>query len=180
MIVVHPCNHIREPEADRIARLTEYNLEFYRRLIPYAEEFGIKIAIENVPNAITVTAEALNALLTALDNPIFTVCFDVGHAHLCGIDPAEMIRKLGSRIGCTHIHDNTGTADAHTLPFYGTINWESVMKALADTGYNGNLNYEAGNFVRDLPEVLRPDAAGYMATVGRHLIERFAYYQEQK
>ena len=99
-----------------------------------------------------------------------------------GIDPAKAIRKIGDRLaeGCTHIHDNFGTNDAHTLPFYGNVNWESVMKALADIVYPGNLNYEASNFINDIPTDLYIDGLTYMAKVGYYLISRFEHHKKNK
>jgi sugar phosphate isomerase/epimerase len=108
---------------------------------------------------------------------VFKVCYDVGHAKICGQDPADMIRKIGPYIGCTHIHDNDGIHDSHTLPFYGTIDWENVMKAFAEIGYEGNLNYEAGLFVRNAPVDLRRESAEYMARIGKYLIGRYYHYQ---
>jgi len=175
MIVIHPCKHI-DYKDNKYGPMLEYNLEFYRKLIPFAEEYNIKIAIENIGGCITETPEGLLELLHLLDNEVFTVCCDVGHANICGQDPADMIRKLGKHIGCTHIHDNDGIHDSHTLPYYGMIDWERVMKAFAEVRYSGNLNYEAGIFVDRVPIDLRKESAKYMATVGKHLIERFNHY----
>ena len=161
-------------------QLFEYNFMYYNALLPYAEDFGVKIAIENINGSIWKSAENVAKLYDELNNSNFVVCFDVGHGNIIGEDPAEMIRTLSDRIKCTHVHDNNSTADSHTLPFYGTIDWESVMKAFAEVGYIGNLNYEAGLFVKNVPETLRPDAAKYMAKVGRHLIERYNYYRNNK
>lgn len=177
MIVVHPCGHLNYREEGNREIMMDYNLDFYRRLIPYAEEYNIKIAIENINGTLTDTSDGLVELFDTLNNPVFTVCFDVGHAHIMGEDPADMIRKLGSRIGCTHIHDNNGTGDTHTLPFYGNIDWESVTKAFADIRYDGNLSYEASGFVKDLPQVMMPEGAAYMAKVGHYLIDRIASYR---
>ena len=180
MIVIHPCKHIDYREANNYDLMFEYNLNFYKKLIPYAEAFGIKIAIENIPDCITETAEGLLELIHTLNNEVFTVCYDVGHANICGQDPADMIRKLGKHIGCTHIHDNDGIGDTHTLPYYGTIDWENVMKAFAEIGYEGNLNYEAGLFLNNVPVDLRSDSAKYMAKVGKYLIERYLFYKNNK
>ena len=180
MIVVHPCTHLDFNIEGNPEILFEYNLDFYRRLIPYAEEFGIKIAIENIGRvSITSTPERLNRLYDTLNNPVFTVCFDVGHCLLQGVDPAEAIRTLGERLvnGCTHVHDNFGDSDAHMLPYYGNVEWESVMKALADIDYRGDLNYEASGFIKDIPVELRPDGLAYMAKIGHYLIGRFEYYK---
>lgn len=180
MTVIHPCNHLNCREEGNFDVMMAYNYEFYKSLIPYAEAFRIKIAIENIPSSITGRPEGLLTLLKLLDHEVFTVCYDVGHANIAGEDPAEMIIKLGQTIGCTHIHDNDGTKDAHTLPYYGTINWERVMEAFAKINYTGNLNYEAGLFVKNVPPELRVQSAGYMAEVGQYLIERFHYYQSRR
>ena len=177
MIVVHPCKNLDYKEAANYAPMFEFNIGFYKKLIPYAEAFGIKIAIENIKGAITETPKGLLDVINALDNEVFTVCYDVGHANICGEGAADMIRALGKHIGCTHIHDNDGTNDSYTLPYYGTIDWESVMKAFAEVGYEGNLNYEAGFFVDKVPVALRAESAKYMAKTGKYLIERFMSYK---
>ncbi|MBE6608918.1 MAG: sugar phosphate isomerase/epimerase [Ruminococcaceae bacterium] len=183
MIVVHPCTHLDYSAEGNADVLFEYNLDFYRKLIPYAKEFGIKIAIENIGlDSVTSSPERLNKLYDTLNDPVFTICFDVGHSLLEKVDPAEAIRAIGDRLvnGCTHIHDNNGISDTHTLPYYGNIEWESVMKALADIGYKGNLSYEASYFIYKIPVELRPDGLAYMAKIGRYLIERFEFYKNNK
>ena len=182
-IVVHPCKHLDFGDEANRELLFEYNIDFYRRLIPYAEELGIKIAIENLgSDSVTSTPENLIRLYDELDNQVFTVCFDVGHSLLQGVDPAEAIGKIGKRLvnGYTHIHDNFGDTDAHMLPFYGKVDWENVMKALAVIGYNGDLNFEAGGFARNLPRALCFTGLAYMSNVGHYLIERFEYYSNCK
>lgn len=179
IVVVHPFYHRNYREENCFDEMFAYNLDFYRRIAPCAKEAGVQIAIENIPKAITDTPEGLIRLVDTLNDPVFTVCFDVGHANIVGIDPAAFIRQLGERIGCIHVHDNDGVADSHVLPYHGKIHWEPVMQALAEIGYAGDLNYEAGHFVRDVPAQLRPQAAKYMAQVGAHLIDLFHAYQNK-
>lgn len=176
MIVVHPCKHLDYKEAG-FDKMFEYNYNFYKGLVPYAEEYGIKIAIENINLSITEKADALVKLYEELKNPVFTVCFDAGHCNVIGESPAQMVKILAHRIGCTHIHDNDGSRDQHTLPFYGTTDWEAVVKALADADYKGDLNYEASGFIKNVPEALYYDGAVYMSKVGHYLIDRFNYYK---
>ena len=54
---------------------------------------------------------------------------------------------------------------------------ESVMKALADIDYKGDLNYEASGFIKDIPTELRPVGLEYMAKIGHYLVGRFEYYK---
>ena len=183
MIVVHPCTHLDYAVEGNPEILFEYNLNFYKKLIPVARECGIKLAIENIGRvSVTSTPERLNKLYDTLNDPVFTVCFDVGHCLLQGVDPAEAIRAIGHRLvdGCTHVHDNNGDRDTHTLPYYGKVEWESVMKALSDIDYAGDLNYEASTFLAGLPTDLYPEGLVYQATIGKYLIGRFEYYKNNK
>ena len=73
MIVIHPCKHI-DYRDNNYDLMMEYNLNFYKKLIPYAEEYNIRIAIENIGKSITETPEGLLELVDLLDNDIFTIC----------------------------------------------------------------------------------------------------------
>ncbi len=177
MIVVHPYSDARYNEEGGRELMLDQNLSYYNKLIPYAKEYGIKIAVENVNGSVTETIDGLIELVNRLRDEVFTICFDVGHFNITGENPADGIRKVGKLIGCTHIHDNDGVGDFHTLPFYGTIDWESVTKAIAEVGYEGNLSYEAGLFVSRVPMELLQESARYMAKVAKYLVERVEYYK---
>lgn len=177
MVVVHPGVYRNEQGGQDWDEIMDFNYEYFKKLIPYAEDYGVKVAIENLPGHVTKTPEKLLELLDRLDNDVFTICYDVGHDQIATENPVDTISKLGSRIGCTHIHDNNGKQDIHTLPHFGVIDWEAVMKAFADSGYTGNLNYEAAYFLHSVPNDLLPQSAQYMADVGKHLIDRYEYYK---
>ncbi len=181
-VVIHPCGHLDYAKDNNREYMLGYNYKYYKALIPYAEAYGVKIAIENVGNyrghAVTETAEGILELLGMLDNDVFVACYDSGHSNCLTDDPIGMISKLGKNIACTHIHDNDCKTDLHQLPYYGKLDWEKAMEALAKTGYCGNLNFEARNFVTCLPTELRSEGLKYMVKVGRHLIDRFNFYKE--
>jgi sugar phosphate isomerase/epimerase len=182
-MVVHPCQHFDYSEANKDA-IYEYNMNFYKRFIPYYEEYGVKVAIENInfhdKFGFASSPEVIKTIHDELDNDAFTVCLDVGHVNMVGISPADALRTLGARIGCLHIHDNDGVHDTHTLPYYGTIKWAEVTKALADIDYNGTLNYEASGFISKIPLSLYEESARYMSLVGHSLIDEIEKYKAQK
>ncbi len=146
MIVVHslgvPCG------------VDEFNVNvgFYKSLIPYAEKFGIKIAIENLFYAPRgeryfrgrfSDAEELLELLHELSSPVFTLCIDIGHELITGRVPEEILRQLGGElVTCLHLHDNNTWDDQHRIPYYGAINWDGVCSALREIGYSGTFNGE--------------------------------------
>lgn len=162
--------------------LIEYNLPFFKSLQPYAEKFGIKIAIENLFRGIgggkfeprIGTAESMNELLQKLNSEWFVLLVDTGHAVLGGLNPQDLIRGLtpGSVQGL-HVQDTDTTSDRHQLPFMGTIHWEEVMKALKDIGYKGDLTFELPKILAPLPDELAEAAVAYAAAVGKYLIKRF-------
>ena len=174
MMVVHPAFYKHHP--------LEKNIDFFNKIEHLASDNGIKIAIENVwgadkrgnivPNITGARSDSLNALLDSLDCRYFTACVDVGHCGLVGEKPENMIKAIGERIGCFHIHDNDNKEDLHTLPYTVKIDWEAVLRAIADTGYSGNFTFEADRFFAGMPDDLLPDALKFMAAAGRSMIKR--------
>ena len=183
-IVVHTAHYFPKGE-DAFA----YNLAYYQKLEPLAREYGLKIALENLfirdrrseclrPDESCAFPEDLLRYLEALDSDVFTVCLDVGHSGLIGDDAERYLRLLGGdRITALHVHDNDFKQDQHTLPFLGKLDWESLAKALAESGYRGDFTFEVLAFQKKLPPELMEAAYGYLAQVGRYLISRIEAYR---
>ena len=117
---------------------------------------GINAALENTfedhhrvgPDERSHLCSEITELETAISlfkDEHVTCCWDFGHAHLqFGDKQADMIRRMGKRISCTHVHDNYYNKDLHLMPFYGQLDWETLIPALSETGYDGTLAFEAG------------------------------------
>ncbi len=174
MLVVHPASFLPAKE----------NKIFYDEFLPYAEEKGIMIATENmfkwkdetetetVPSACG-TAKDFVEHMEVIKHPNFTACMDIGHAEMVNCEGAPtIIRALGDRIGCLHVHDNDKFDDWHTLPFTGKIDWEEVCKALREVDYKGHFTFEADAFLRKFPNELVYDALLLLEKTGRYLISR--------
>lgn len=168
------------------------NIDMFNALAPVAKDYGVKIALENMygPVApftrskksrnICSTPEDFNALLDDLDPEIFTGCLDLGHCGLVRCDTADMIRKMGNKhITALHVHDNDFIDDNHTLPYQRNMDWDSILKALADTDYKGNFTFEADSFFRGCPDALIPASLRYMHDVGRYMISEIERYKNQ-
>lgn len=184
--VVHPVHHEEYlgHEEERFAQ----NMNYYRRLLPYAKEYGIKIALENMFQKETKRkvighdtcsrAEEFIRYLDTLDDEHFVACLDLGHCGVVGLEAQDMIRALGhERLQALHVHDNDYTKDQHTLPGLGKMNWEEIMKALAEINYQGEFTYEADRFLFDMPTPMLPRAVSFMVEMGRYLIGRFEEYR---
>ncbi len=179
-IVVHPIHYpgyFRYREEQFRA-----SVAFYRSLIPYCQEFGIRVCAENmwsrdpakvIREGILARPEEFTELLDEIDSPYIGGCLDVGHAALVGQDPADMIRRMGSKhIQCLHVHDVDYKNDCHTMPFLQELDWSGITDALREIGYQGAFTFEADNYLRKMPQVLWPDALKLMERAGRYLTGR--------
>ena len=178
--VVHPVQHLRYLDEGVPEKLFEMNMEFYKRLIPYCEEYNIKVALENmwqapyngkINHSTCSKPEEFIRYLDELNSEWFVACLDIGHASLVCEDPANFIRKLGcKRLKALHVHDVDGFKDSHTLPYYGIVDWDSVAGALKDIGYTGDFTLEAGNFLNAIPKEVWGSGLDHMAKVSRHIM----------
>ena len=181
-IVVHPVQHLQYCEEGVPEQLFEWNMQFYNALKPYCEEYGVRVCVENMwqqPGGLKIDhstcsrPEEFVRYVDTLNSQWFVACLDIGHAPIVGVDPCELIRALGKdRLKALHVHDVDGKDDLHTLPYFSKINWDRVCAALKEIGYEGDLTFEAGNFVNPLPTELCRPAADMMVAVGRHLISK--------
>lgn len=180
-VVVHPMQHLTYADTGAPEKLFELNMDFYRRLIPYCEEYGVKVALENmyqipygrkINHSTCSNPEEFIRYLDELNNDCFVACLDLGHTCLTCVDPADFIRKLGhNRLKALHVHDVDGMDDTHTVPYHGIINWDQVMAALKDIHYSGDFTFEvAGWYLNPLPKELFPTALKHLAATGRYLM----------
>jgi sugar phosphate isomerase/epimerase len=164
-----------------IEHLKQRNLDWFGALLSTAEKAEVGIAIENCPD---LGAKARNSkrwygsmpeelaeLVDAFHHPLVGICWDTGHANIQELDQNRALRILGDRLKATHIQDNNGRSDQHLLPFYGNVDWRSVMEGLRAIDYKGDFTYEVHNSIRVLPDALRDAALRYAVEVGNYLLK---------
>lgn len=161
----------------------EYNLSFYKSLEPFAQNFDIKIAIENLFDYNEKTNSyhgklhspaILQKMLNDLNSTQFAVCLDTGHAGITGIEPEDMIYALGGQaLKVLHIHDNDYHADSHLPPYHGKFNWDNIIKALRSINFDGDFSLELISFISEFEDSLIQDILNYVAAIGHHLINKF-------
>ena len=178
-IIIHPFQHLRYYTNENTETLYEMNLEFYARLIPYCEEYGITVCTENMFQAYGDSyklwdstcskSEEFVRYIDGIGSPYVKACVDIGHTVLVGENPVKMIKTLGHRVAALHVHDNDGIRDEHTVPFHGIIKWNEVAKALKDINYSGEITLETEGFMYQckIPKELVPASANYMAKTAR-------------
>ncbi len=126
------------------------NIKYFESLLKRRKS-PIKIAIENMESTDEIYSPSSLIEIVSPLYPECTICLDTGHAHIAGEDIPTFIEKTSKYLTATHIADNNGKEDQHLLPGFGTICWESTIKAFNDF-YSGYLNYECMFFSKSLPQ----------------------------
>lgn len=106
-----------------------------RELERIASEYGVTMAIENMPNVPFFLGRTASQLADIIDGTDLKVCYDIGHANTMGENDA-MVELLGDRIVNVHIHDNHGERDEHNTIGDGTVDFEHVLKSLRSYSHN--------------------------------------------
>jgi hexulose-6-phosphate isomerase len=115
-----------------------------KKVVPLAEELGVKIAIENVWNQFLLSPLEAARYIDAFGSPALRWHFDVGNVINFGW-PEQWIRILGARIFKLHIkefsrkkRDAQGLWKGFQVEYLeGDNNWPAVMQALDEIGYQG-------------------------------------------
>ncbi len=151
----------------------EENDRAYKKYVDEAEQKNVILAFENLNADDEMTqVQQLVQLVESFNSRSVGICYDTGHAHQRGHDLADDIRQMGRYLVATHIADNKGKEDEHLLPFYGTIDWDAVIKALHEIKYTGDLTYECMFFNQHLPLELKRQAIRQARIVGEYLLSR--------
>lgn len=149
--VIHPDNN----------GTAEKNAEMYLELLPFAKDYGVKIATENMYNWDTEKDCALEAAcpfpqnfldhINAVNDDFLVACLDIGHAEMFRekTSAVEMVRALGPHLQALHIHDNDLVHDSHQIPFSMNIEFEAIVKALKEIDYKGYFTLEADRYLFD-------------------------------
>ena len=163
-------------------KMIQCNVEYYKSLIPYCEKNGVRVAVENLLQmdpeskqycSFIGTAYALSRVVKECDSPWIVGCMDIGHAALFQ-DPVEFIREAAPGvIQALHVQDVDYVDDRHMLPFTQDLDWSEIMKALKETGYQGDLTFEIVLYMKRMPDALMPDALKFAHRVGEYLVSLY-------
>lgn len=125
-----------------------------------AAELGVRVGFEPCWGTLADDAATAQRVLDSVD---VSVAFDPSHFVIHDEDPAELIRRWGSRIVHVHLKDAFGRPGGEGADFHfcmlgeGTVSWPELFEALDEIGYAGALSVEFEAY-RYYEQVLCEDA----------------------
>ncbi len=143
------------PDAELMRKMST---EQYTRMLPFAAQYGVKIATETFGDATGLNcldffgdADEFLAQFKRIQEASpygewLTMCMDTGHTNKStrfgNPKVGDVIRMLGKDITVLHLNDNNAFADEHKIPMMGSIDWKDTFNALDEIGYDGVYNME--------------------------------------
>jgi sugar phosphate isomerase/epimerase len=131
-------------------------------VLDVCRDLGLRFALEVHPGQIAFDLTSAEMALDALDRrEEFGFTFDPSHLHWQGVDPVEFLRRFPDRVFHVHVKDAALTLNGRTgllngylpsgdprrgwdfrSPGHGGIDWEAVIRALNEIGYDGPLSVD--------------------------------------
>ncbi len=131
-------------------------------ILDQCRDCGLRYALEVHPGQLAFDLYSAERLLNEMQGrEEFGFLFDPSHLHWQGIDPVEFVRRFGERIYHVHIKDIAVRLDGRSgllgsylpkgdprrgwefrSPGRGDLDWEAIIRALNEVGYEGPLAVE--------------------------------------
>jgi sugar phosphate isomerase/epimerase len=106
----------------------------------YAEDRGVMLCVENMPNIDGLLGKDINELDKMVEDLGAYMTLDVGHAHNMGFEISEMLQS--PLIKHIHLSDNDGSFDNHNAIGSVNIDFETLFKELTNRNYRDILVVE--------------------------------------
>lgn len=139
-------------------KMRDMNFEMFTRILPFAKQYGVKIASETFGDAMGLGVvdffgqydefiKSYHRVCAVKDyKDYMTICMDTGHCNKATRfgqpSTPECIRMIGGEITVLHLNDNDTLTDQHKMPLSGSMNWNDIFDALDEIGYDGIYNME--------------------------------------
>jgi sugar phosphate isomerase/epimerase len=122
-----------------------------------AEEYGLNIALENLPEKYGFLMKQpadFKKFYKETSLHDIGIVLDMGHANLEG-QTEQFLRKLPDKIVHIHVSDNMGENDQHLGLGYGKIDWQQFAETLREIAYDKTVLIEAVEHVNESLQKLR-------------------------
>jgi len=114
------------------------NCQCIRILQGIANEYGVRITIENVPEPYAFLMKSVEDFMKFYreTNLNVEIALDVGHSNL-NRQTDQFLRTFSGKIGHIHVSDNMGINDQHLGIGRGNVCWERFAESLLEIAYEG-------------------------------------------
>ncbi len=130
------------------------NKESSTLLFGFAEEYGVKVGVENIMGPFVLKSVAdFERFYAELDDKIGLV-LDTGHANLSG-EVDGFLKAFPDKLVHVHAHDNYGQNDQHLGIGHGNINWKSFAELFSKTSFAGIVIVESVEHLDESMEKLK-------------------------
>jgi fructoselysine 3-epimerase len=144
------------------------SMEFLRdsmtELLLYAEKKSVRIGIEYEPGLLIERYEELISFMTEMDSDLLGANLDLGHSHVLGEDPDDVIRKLSQKIFHVHLEDIKGSKHYHLIPGEGDIDFHRLLSSLGGVDYKGFITVELYTYPHE-PEAAARKSLKYLRDI---------------
>lgn len=138
-----------EPGASWAAALKLF-VEMLKPVVAHAEKERVQLLIEPEPGLLIETAEQSLELMRHFDSPYVGLNFDIGHFYCVKDDPAATVPLLAKFTRHYHLEDIAATrVHHHLVPGEGAIDFDSTLRAIQASGYDGWITIELYPYVDD-------------------------------
>lgn len=122
------------------------------RVIPLAEELGVKILVEPEPDLLMENTREFKPFIKEVRSQMVGLNFDIGHFFCAGEDPKAAFEELFEWVGHMHIEDIApNRSHNHLIAGQGAIQFAEIFEAMAQLKYAGDISLELYPYV-DTPE----------------------------
>lgn len=134
------------PEQDDASRDSQHEaiVEALSRVAPTAEQAGVTLAVEPLNTAVDHPEYYLSSsdegreIVRAVDSEAVGLLFDVYHQQITEGDVTRNLTESLETLSYVHIADNPGRNEPGT----GELNYDTILSALDEAGYDGYVGCE--------------------------------------
>ena len=147
--------NVAVPEGMTYEEVRDLVVSNFKRISKYAAKYGQQVVWEFEPGFVVNEPKYIVEVYDRVNEPNFSILFDTCHGHMSAsganhIEPSplkggilEFIKMLKGKIGFVHVIDSDGTLNndntsTHSPFGEGILNFDEIIPALLDAGYDGD------------------------------------------
>ena len=132
------------------------------RVIPLAEELGVKILVEPEPDLLMENSAQFKSFIKDVKSAAVGLNFDIGHFFCAGEEPSAAFEELFEWVGHVHLEDIAASRiHNHLIPGRGAIQFLDIFRTMVKLGYKGDISLELYPYV-DTPEPAGRESLDYL------------------